>query len=349
MKIGIFTDVHCKLEDLEELNLVCDEIYSVFTKNKVQAIYCLGDSFHTINPSSILINFYATFLKRFGNIPIKIIAAQSHESKSAEENILTHFGILSNNIEIASEFYLKTEEGQKIFFGHFMVQESLCGFKEEKSVKEYKDYDFVFLGHQHTPQVIANNVYHLGSVRYINFSESNDKGKQVAIFDTEISPNQLKLIALTSIYPMIDVKASNIPQKNALGCPTINELPSKKHRGRPRKVAAESCKIQAQSTPNPTKKQGISDLLVYLDQIPVKSKVRVIFDNFKDFADYLSFEETYKNKFFVYKRETKFNIMSSILGTTKQDNLTMQEYFIKWIEEKKIEKDIADILLKELK
>lgn len=359
-KIGIFSDLHIQEKDFEELSLVCSEIYDIFSQNKVEEIFYLGDALHRNNPTPLEIDFLANFLKRFYPIPIKLVIATSHESSSSTISHLTHFGILSDNIVTAPYFDL-TRNNLNIFLGHFMVKESLCGFKEEKSIEDFNQ-DFIFLGHQHSYQQLhktildsmarqgESRVYHIGSCRYINFNEAQDPKKYVAILNTDKNcSNPLQLIELKSIYPMIDIKVLKSSKSEPLETPLKAPITQKRQRGRPPLATKTSCKALSQGTQNPSQIEGLSALLAVLDKINPKTKVRVTFYNFKDFADYLPFEENYKKKFYVYKRETKFDVVNSSIEASKKETLSVKDYLKKWIEEKKIEPQIAEILLKEFK
>jgi len=343
-KVGVFTDPHIRLEDFEELQLVCNETVTIFKTNNVKEIWMLGDSFHRTNPSPLEIDFFSNFLKQFGNIPIKIVAAASHESISLENSILTHFGILKDNILIAPHFEF-TINNKKFLLLHRMFKESLCGFKEDKSIYDY-NYDFLFAGHQHTPQeIVKNKAYHIGSCRYINFSEAKDPYKYVGILDFDKKEaNPLELIELKSIYPMFDLTIGTDTSILSVNGPKI------KKRGRPPKRAIEQKSLvsSSQETQNPRHFGALSDLFTFLDSLSPKSKVRLTFEDFNIFADYLKNEENYKKKFYVYKRETKFNVFETVTESSKKDNQSMVEYFKRWLEEKKIKKEIAEILLKEL-
>lgn len=305
MKILIASDLHIKDTDFEELTSVCNEIYQLSTYHQVEELWLLGDSFDRIIPSIREVDFFSNFLKRFKNNFIRIIAAPSHESKSKDETVLTHFGILSDNIQIASEFKL-TLGKNKIYLGHFMVQESLCGFKEEKNIKDFSEYDLVLLGHQHSHQKLGNNGYHLGSCRFINFNETADRYKYVAILNDN-KGLQIDFVKLQTPYPMkvLDSKvimAGKGKENGFLG------------------VVEES-----------------------LTALDPKTKVKVVLRSFQELADYLPFEETYKKKFYLYKRDNKFEIAEATELVAKED-LSMRQYLTEWLSKQKINEEIKKIL-----
>ncbi|HEY0088633.1 MAG TPA: hypothetical protein VGB37_07305 [Candidatus Lokiarchaeia archaeon] len=331
MKILIATDLHIKESNFEELELVFNEIYQLSIYHQIEEFWLLGDSFDKITPTIKEIDFFSNFLKQFKDKFVRIVAAPSHESKSVEETYLTHFGILVDNIQVAPEFKINLGKN-KIYLGHFMCQESLCGFKEEKTIKDYEEYDLTLLGHQHSWQQIAKNAYHLGSCSYVNFNEVKDDNKYIAILNDN-KGLQIDFIKLQTPYPMKVVDfafKSPIAQSNlSLGNDT--------------KLLKKS-KSPSQETQKSSKKSTISDALKELDNIDPKTKVKVILRSFQDLADYLPFEEIYKKKFYGYKRDNKFESVSNNLAITKQDNLSMRQYLKEWLSKQKINEAVKKIL-----
>jgi len=110
------------------------------------------------------------------------------------KSILNHYSILSENYHIEYGEY----ETCGYLLGHYMVDESLFGYKVKRKVADLKKYKHVFLGHQHTPQEMGN-VTHVGSCRYISFSEYSDI-KRVLILD--LDTNEIEEIILQLVIPM---------------------------------------------------------------------------------------------------------------------------------------------------
>ena len=103
---------------------------------------------------------------------------------------------------------------------------------------------------------------------------------------------------------------------------------------------------QAQSASNPRQFKGISDLVSYLDQTDPKTKVRVIFKDYNLWREFLSLSESYKSKFSKFVEKKDF-IMSSNLVQAKQENITLKESLLKFLETNKIPEEIKEILLNE--
>lgn len=98
----------------------------------------------------------------------------------------------------------------EVYYGHFFVHNSVKAFNSasvelEPLVEKYK---YVILGHQHLPQVLEpNKACHLGSIRYVDFGEVEDKFKQIAIIDNEeITFHPLKTpIKMIDVYDIKDL------------------------------------------------------------------------------------------------------------------------------------------------
>jgi DNA repair exonuclease SbcCD nuclease subunit len=111
-------------------------------------------------------------------------------------------------------------------------------------------YDKVFLGHQHSPQeIVKNNIYHVGSVRYVSFNEVNDKKHVVLLED-----DKLTFIPLKHTIKMVDV----------------------------------------------------TDVTL-LEQIPERTKVRVIFNSFEDYKKNASYVNKIGKRFFLFKVKMNFD------------------------------------------
>jgi DNA repair exonuclease SbcCD nuclease subunit len=169
MNYLIFGDLHINKQDLPEVKEVLDEIYLLKVKHNVGKIFILGDSFDKINPSSIEIDMLVEFLVKC-DVPIVLIAADSHESTSRENSIVNHFGVLNSKIEVVKEW-----TDNRMFCGHFTLTESKINFGATRSKREFESYKYVFLGHQHTWELIPRNICQVGACRYIDFLEKADK------------------------------------------------------------------------------------------------------------------------------------------------------------------------------
>ena len=62
-------------------------------------------------------------------------------------------------------------------------------------------HKYIVLGHQHHPQELSSNAWHLGSIRNVNFGEIDSHSKRIAIMDS----SGIKFIELKSPIPMVEV------------------------------------------------------------------------------------------------------------------------------------------------
>ena len=201
MNILLFGDIHIKKEETKECALILKEIDALCNQYNVTKIINLGDTFDKVNPASECLDLFATFIKRL-NRPITILAAQSHESTTPEESILNHFGVLNNNVDVVKEY----KDTTYMLCGHYVLNESKYNYDAKIGKKELRDYKYVFLGHQHQHQIMKPNICHLGSCRYIDFAESEDKNKVICLIEDYQGENEkLHFLALNSPYPMVDI------------------------------------------------------------------------------------------------------------------------------------------------
>jgi predicted phosphodiesterase len=88
------------------------------------------------------------------------------------------------------------------YYGHFFVEKSIKSFNSAKrSLDEFNDYNYVFLGHQHTFQILGNKRVHPGSCIFVDFGEVDDTSKNIIMLEN----NNMEIIELKSPIPMIDV------------------------------------------------------------------------------------------------------------------------------------------------
>lgn len=353
MNILIAGDLHIDLQSLEECSLILNEQKELIKKYNVTTYISTGDNFNFIKPTSKELDLFASFLKEI-NIPSIIIAAQSHESETPEDSILNHFGILSNTITVVKEYY----DGNKLFVGHFGLKESkLNKFGATHSVQEFKQFKWVVLGHFHSYERIGKNCVQLGSSRWVDFSEAQDKAKIVLLienYDTEIP--KCSFIALKSPYRMVDI-ILNSNKDNKLDEKDLKITPSKPLQdtilGQNQETGKDTIKSQSrQITPtNPLNLRQFNEicqLTTFLDKLPEKTKIRIIFKDYHNWVNFLPYYQKYKEKFILFRDKKEF-IMSSNLVITKQENIPLKESLIKWMEQNKINEQIKNILLEEIK
>lgn len=192
----ILGDTHIEKSCFDELENVFTEVLK--NKKGCGAIICLGDYYDKKNPTASEIEFgtkwAAIFKKEFGRF---IMIEGNHpaiDDTSSSVKYLKHCGI---------ELYDDTLF-DSVYYGHYMVQESLCGFGETKTALDLVTlYPLSVLGHQHSFQEInlpneLGSIVHLGSCRYVDFGEAKDPAKVFAIEEN----GQLTIVPLHSVRPM---------------------------------------------------------------------------------------------------------------------------------------------------
>jgi len=193
----VFTDSHIQEDCLEELDKVFSEILT-YSKGK-PVLVCVGDYYEKKNPTPREIDFgtkwVIKFKQAFKNF---IMVTGNHPDIDGKISTVSYMSYLG--IEVVPDLTL-----DGVHYAHYMVKESLCGFNESREGSQLAtNYALSILGHQHTPQIItigSSRIIHLGSCRYVDFGEAQDKSKFIAV----INNGQFQEIALKSVRPMIDV------------------------------------------------------------------------------------------------------------------------------------------------
>jgi DNA repair exonuclease SbcCD nuclease subunit len=192
----ILGDTHIDKSCFNELENVFTEVLK--NRKGCGAIICLGDYYDKKNPTASEIEFgtkWATiFKKEFGRFVMIEGNHPAIDDTSSSVKYLQHCGV---------ELYDDTMF-DSVYYGHYMVQESLCGFGEtKKAIDLVTLYPLSVLGHQHSFQEInlpdeVGSIVHLGSCRYVDFGEANDKEKVMAIEEN----GQLTVLPINTLRPM---------------------------------------------------------------------------------------------------------------------------------------------------
>jgi DNA repair exonuclease SbcCD nuclease subunit len=301
--ILIYSDIHLIEKDIVECNLVFDEIVQLCKTHSVDTVISLGDNFDNNHPNALELNSFAEFIKKLSNREIILLAAQSHESETTELSSVDIYGILTPNVKVVKEYI----DEDKLYLGHFIVSEAIKGkFGNTVSKNTLKKYKNVFLGHQHQYEIIKPNVCQLGSCRWINFDESQDKNKVVCLIEGYNTENpKISYLPLLSPYPMIDVVTSSNPSKTGVSASNLG---------------------------------GLTDIL---DQLPQKTKIRVLFDQYDLWRSFLPLENRYKEKFNLFKIKKDFTTNEIIIA--KKEKQPLKESLEKWMNVNKVDNKIRQI------
>ena len=329
--ILIYSDLHICQSSLKECIFILEEIGMLANKYNADTLINLGDTFDGLKPSSQELDIFATFIRRLGNKQHIILAADSHESTTQEESILNHYGILSDNIRIVKEF----EDSNHLYCGHYTIKESKAGYGAKLSKTDLKNYLYVFLGHQHSYEMIKPNICHLGSVRYVDFAEAQDKVKIVALitgYGTD--KEEVHFLKLKSPIPMIELKLQKKEEKS----PNleVSNATGTADKGKESGILGI--------------KQGILELQAALDQLNPKTKVKVKILDFESYREFLPLINKYNAKFETFKYITDFEVISEKGDNNIKTEMTsFKESLSNYLKNNKIDESIRKILEEEIK
>lgn len=199
MRLLVIGDTHIDDPYLGELRDIFAEIMEI----EADAVVHLGDYYNFNKPSPESLAFGTEMAKklvgRYGDFTL--LAGNGRHNWMNGHSVVDYLTFLG--VKCVGMEYEMVIDGKKVLFGHHMTNES---YKEYGShfytvADLKKKYDLVLLGHQHIPQDIAANIFHLGSVFYQHFNESKDPFKRVAVIDD----GKIEFIRLQTPIPMMDV------------------------------------------------------------------------------------------------------------------------------------------------
>ena len=313
MNLLFFTDIHILEKELDECKLILDEIIGLANEHKVEKVFDLGDTFDSLSPTSAEFDLFANFVIEL-NRPISIIAADSHESSSSEDSIVNHFGVLNKMVTVQKQYI----DSEHLFAGHFIVNQSKKNKGGNVPGENLKKYKYVILGHGHSHELIVPNLCQLGSCRWINFNEAADENKVVLLITNYKEENEkCHFIALSSPIPMKDVyyggEAKIVP-KTALYASNLGQIRA------------------------------------ICDSLAPRTKVRIIFNDFNCYKDFLPYYSDYEKKFTLFKDKKEFLSISADnqLGVLTE-TISLKGKLIHYMETNKVNEEVKNILLEEIK
>jgi len=243
MKKLIIGDSHIKESAIPELEIIFQEILQQDAKEFIH----LGDYYDNKRPTAKEIIFGTKWMLKFKKKYKKVILIRGNHEKTGNTSIVDYFTYMG--IKVLDEYIDKNN----CYYSHFMTNKSLYEYGSfQKTVKELRQYNYTLLGHQHNPQALEPNMYHLGSVRYCQFNEVTDPYKRIAV----IEKGKLEFIKLNSPIPMIDVKS-------------ISEVTKQKDR---------NCKIRLVISSFDQFKEEVNEIAKWKDKF-VEFKVKLDFSN----------------------------------------------------------------------
>ena len=106
---------------------------------------------------------------------------------------------------------------------------------------------------------------------------------------------------------------------------------------------------QAQSTSNSRQNKALSNLLGKLDQLSPNTKVRIIFKDFHNYSNFLSYYQKYKNKFVLFKDKKEFLISDNSQKQGLNESVSFKKSLSDYLNKTKVDNAIKRILLEEIK
>ena len=195
MKTLIIGDIHIEKDSIQEINSIFTEITGI----KADGVILLGDFYDKNRPTPEELEYGTRVIKNLKAYykDITLISGNGVHDFVNGRSIIEYLQYLGINAVVGD--YVDNN----MLFAHYMLYESKLQYGTGKcGIKDLAKYDKVFLGHQHTPQTLQKKrIWHVGSIRYCNWNESEDPFKRVML----IEDGKVKSIKLESPIPMINV------------------------------------------------------------------------------------------------------------------------------------------------
>lgn len=169
MRKIVVGDLHITENSISELtDIFNDYIFYIEADEFIQ----LGDWFDKNTPTPLELKFSSELVvqlkKKYPKVTI-LSGTGSHDLKN-DCSVIEHLSALGVNTVVGD--YI---DEWNILYGHWMTNESKLEYGTGKcSVKDLENkYKYVFLGHQHQFEALnkSKTIYHLGSLRRVNFNE----------------------------------------------------------------------------------------------------------------------------------------------------------------------------------
>lgn len=205
MKILVSGDYHIEESGAEECIAIGKEICSYDADIMVN----LGDLFEKKSPTPYEVYLATGITKSFTDKFSEVAyITGNHTEISPNHTNINYLEFIANNLRIVGNETVLDD----IYFGHYMTDKStLMHGKSDRTVDSLSKHRFALLGHQHSFQKLGDNVWHLGSTRWVHFGESGDQYKYFAM----IEDDKIEFIKVKSAVPMCSVSTladlKNIP------------------------------------------------------------------------------------------------------------------------------------------
>lgn len=220
MRRLLFSDLHLKVDRLEEQKEVLIDIIKIAKKEKINKMIFLGDLFddrRNVNLKELLL--FVWFSKRLSKEDIDLEAIPGNHDKPDNDSIRSYLSIFENKYNNVNIFQIPTIVEDRLFipflpedkffehlnnedikknkhkvrfiFMHNTFNGSLAnsGRKMSSSIdmhnfKDFKNLERIFIGHYHNRQKLYDKkVLYIGNPMQLNFGEEVEKG--ITILDDE--------------------------------------------------------------------------------------------------------------------------------------------------------------------
>jgi DNA repair exonuclease SbcCD nuclease subunit len=196
MRTLIVGDLHIEERAIAEIDKIFEkDILPIEADKFVQ----LGDWFHYNRPTPLELVYSVKLVAKLKHFykEVVILSGTGEHDLLHDESVVSH--LTSLGVKTVKGDYIDNN----VFYGHFMLHESRFAFGTGRmGIKDLEKYKFVFLGHQHSPEVLVPiKMYHVGSILYTSFSEVGDNKEVVLLEDNGVP----QFISLKAMIPMMDV------------------------------------------------------------------------------------------------------------------------------------------------
>ena len=202
MRTLIIGDLHITERAIPELaEIFAKDIIPLVSDSSFERIIQLGDWFDKNTPSPMELRYSSGLVKELQRHVKEIVIL----SGTGEHDLLRGVSVVEHLEGLGAHIVKGDFVDNNILYGHWMLHESKQAFGTGKyGIKDLENYDFVFLGHQHQPQGLGKNIFHVGSIRYCTFNEVGDVKHVIKLDDTR--KNKFDGVRdISHCIPMVDV------------------------------------------------------------------------------------------------------------------------------------------------
>lgn len=197
-------DVHEEEDHLKEITSIIEEVCEISLSYGVSHFFQLGDLCQKNRLEALELYYLLGHISKCKKtFKLVSLIEGNHDKKDNEISIISFLKWLG--IKVYSDEYLLETPFGNLFLGHFFVDKSKDAFGTHhkytvENLKNKYSFKYGLLGHQHDYQQI-DNIYHIGSARYVSFGENGNIKKKMAIWNKD----GLKFIDLKSPIPIFNV------------------------------------------------------------------------------------------------------------------------------------------------